>query len=127
MKQYVATTLDVTVMVQPVFLDTQSNAVVKKFVFAYFIRIANNGTEEVQLQRRHWYIKDGDGNTTEVEGEGVVGQRPVIQPGEFHEYNSFCVLETMEGSMEGTYQMKRNHGELFDAVIPRFSLCAFAN
>jgi ApaG protein len=127
MKQYTATTLDITVTVQPVFLDTQSNAIAKKFIFAYFIRIANSGTDEVQLLRRHWYINDGSKNTTEVEGDGVVGRQPVIQPGQFHEYNSFCVLETMEGSREGTYQMKRNNGEPFDAIIPRFSLRAYAN
>jgi ApaG protein len=127
MKQCSTTTFDITITVQPVFLDAQSNAVAKKFVFAYFIRVQNEGFEDVQLLRRHWYIHDRGGNVTEVEGEGVVGKQPVIPPGGFHEYNSFCVLETMEGSMEGTYRMKRNSGEFFDAVIPRFTLRAFAN
>ena len=99
----------------------------RKFVFGYFIRIENHGAHEVQLLRRHWFIHDGPAQAKEVEGEGVVGRQPVIPPGGSHEYNSFCVLESFEGSMEGTYLMRRADGELFHAVIPRFPLRALSN
>lgn len=124
---FAATTEDITVRVRPVYLDGQSDAVARKFVFAYFIRIENNGKGNVQLLRRHWFIQDGTGEVKEVEGEGVVGKQPVIPPGEWHEYNSFCVLESFEGSMEGTYLMQRPDGELFYVVIPRFPLRALSN
>ncbi len=124
---FTATTEDITVRVRPVYLDGQSDAVAHKFVFAYFVRIENNGNEDVQLLRRHWFIHDGTGDVKEVEGEGVVGKQPVISPGAGHEYNSFCVLETFEGTMEGTYLMRRPGGELFYAVIPRFPLRALSN
>jgi ApaG protein len=99
----------------------------RKFVFAYFIRIENHGAGEVQLLRRHWIIRDGNGGVQEVEGEGVVGQQPVLAPGGTHVYNSFCVLPTFEGTMEGTYLMQRESGERFRAQIPRFHLRALAN
>jgi ApaG protein len=127
MSVYTATTEGITITASPVYLDGQSDIMAKKFVFAYFIRIENHGHERVQLMRRHWYIHDSRGTTKEVEGEGVVGNKPVILPGHAHEYNSFCVLETFEGSMEGTYQMMRENGELLWAVIPRFVLRANAN
>jgi len=124
---YTATTEDITVTVQPLYLDGQSDPVARRFVFAYFVRIQNHGTEDIQLLRRHWYIHDGDGDTKEVKGEGVVGQQPTIGPGGVHEYNSYCVLETFEGAMEGTYQMVRPNGEVFDVTIPRFVLRAASN
>ena len=127
MNVYTATTEDITITASPVYLDGQSDLMGKKFVFAYFIRIENHGSARVQLLRRHWYIRNSEGNVQEVEGEGVVGNKPVILPGESHEYNSFCVLETFEGSMEGTYQMERENGEIFLATIPRFILRAAAN
>ena len=127
MTDYAATTEDITVRVRPVYLDGQSNMFERKFVFAYFIRIENNGTESVQLLRRHWFIHDGSEEVKEVEGEGVVGSQPSIPAGEWHEYSSYCVLATFEGSMEGSYLMQRPNGELFHAVIPRFSLRALTN
>lgn len=127
MQTYTATTENITVTVRPVYLDGQSNHIERKFVFAYFIRIENNGGDPVQLLRRHWFIADGNGDVQEVEGEGVIGQQPVIPPGSAHEYSSFCVLETFEGSMEGTYLMERPGGEQFSATIPRFVLRAAAN
>jgi ApaG protein len=127
MSTYTATTENITVTASPVYLAGQSDMMAKKFVFAYFIRIENHGQEKVQLLRRHWIIHDAHGNIKEVEGEGVVGNTPIIMPGEAHEYNSFCVLETFEGSMEGTYQLMRESGELLRAVIPRFVLRANAN
>ena len=127
MTTYTATTEGVTITVHPVYLDGESDFMAKKFTFAYFIRIENHRDEPVQLLRRHWYIRDSSGDTKEVEGEGVVGKQPLIPPGGTHEYNSLCVLETFEGSMEGTYLMKRQSGEQFTVTIPRFALRAASN
>ena len=124
---YIATTEDITVTVRPVYLDGKSDLIEKRFVFGYFVRIENHSLEEVQLLRRHWYIRDGFGRLKEVEGEGVIGEQPIILPGEAHEYNSLCVLNTFEGSMEGTYLMERANGERFRVNIPRFDLRAAAN
>ena len=124
---YTATTEQITISVRPVYIDSQSDALVRKFVFAYFVRVENHGTEPVQLLRRHWFINHAGGRIEEVEGEGVVGKQPTIEPGKVHEYNSFCILETFEGSMEGTYLMQRGAGEYFRVVIPRFTLRAMAN
>jgi ApaG protein len=127
MTSYAATSQGITVTATPVYLDGQSDAIQHKFVFAYFILIRNNREEEVQLLRRHWYIHDSCGDVKEVEGEGVVGKQPVLRPGEEHAYNSFCVLETFEGFMEGTYLMQSEHGEPFTVTIPRFHLRAASN
>jgi ApaG protein len=127
MQPYEATTERITISVRPIYLDGQSDVIGKKFVFAYFIRIENNSTQPVQLLRRHWFIRNAVDALREVEGEGVVGQQPVIQPGKAHEYNSYCVLDTFEGNMEGTYLMRRPNGELFYVVVPRFTLRAMAN
>ncbi len=127
MYPYTAITNDIKVSVRPVYLDGQSEVLSRKFVFAYFIRIENNGAEPVQLLRRRWIIKHANGKQEEVEGEGVIGKQPIITPGSSHEYNSFCILETMEGSMEGTYLMIRTGGEQFSVTIPKFSLRAAAN
>lgn len=127
MIHYTETTQAITVKVQPVYLDGRSDVLHHRFVFAYFIEISNNGTEAVQLLRRHWYIRDGRGNLEEVEGEGVVGQQPIIEAGQSHSYNSYCVLSTFEGSMEGTYLMEKEDGERFRVSIPRFTLRAAAN
>lgn len=127
MVSYDATTETVTVSVRPVYLDDKSDVVARRFVFAYFITIENHGFDEVQLLRRRWRIVDADGHVQEVEGAGVVGQQPTIGPGEAHEYHSFCVLRTFEGTMEGTYLMQREDGARFRAQIPRFYLRALAN
>lgn len=127
MAPFSKTTHDITISVRPLYLETESNIFSRKFVFAYFIRIENNGTDTVQLLRRHWLITHDTGKVEEVEGEGVIGKQPVIAPGQFHEYNSFCILESMEGFMEGTYTMRRASGELFAVEIPRFFLKAMAH
>jgi ApaG protein len=124
---YTATTEDITISVRPVYIDSQSDPLVQKFVFAYFVRIENRSRQNVQLLRRHWFINHAGGRIEEVEGEGVVGKQPTIAPGASHEYNSFCILETFEGSMEGTYLMQRASGEYFRVTIPRFTLRAMAN
>lgn len=127
MNPYSATTEQIKISVRPVYLDTQSDPIVRKFVFAYFVRIENNGTGNVHLLRRHWFINHNGERVEEVEGEGVVGKQPTIAPGGVHEYNSFCILETFEGWMEGTYLMQREGGEYFRVTIPRFTLRAMAN
>ncbi len=121
------TTEHITVTVRPLYLEAESNVFSHKFVFVYFIRIENNGKDTVQLLRRHWIITHDTGKVEEVEGEGVIGKQPVVSPGKFHEYNSFCILESLEGFMEGTYTMKRGNGEIFKVNIPRFMLKAMAN
>ncbi|MEL6772556.1 MAG: Co2+/Mg2+ efflux protein ApaG [Bacteroidota bacterium] len=127
MVSYAATTEGITIAVRPVYLDGESEALGGRFVFAYFVRIENDAHGEVQLLRRHWIITDSTGKRTEVEGEGVVGEQPVLAPGDVHEYQSFCVLETFTGTMEGCYLMQRENGERFRAQIPRFHLAARAN
>jgi ApaG protein len=124
---YTETTEGITVTVHPVYLDGQSDLIKKKVVFAYFVRIENKTEESVQLLRRHWIITDAKGNVQEVEGEGVVGKQPVIEPGGRHEYSSFSIIPTLEGRMEGTYLMRRPGGALFRAQIPLFALRAAAN
>ena len=127
MQSYSAVTEDIRVTVRPIYLDGQSNAIEHKFVFAYFITIENKGAETVQLLRRHWIIRHASGKLEEVEGEGVIGKQPFLKPGQSHDYNSYCILETLEGSMEGTYLMRRSGGEEFKVTIPKFNLRAMAN
>ncbi len=127
MTSYVATTEQITIRVRPVYIDTESNPIEHKFLFAYYVQIENHGTESVQVLRRHWFVNHGGARVEEIEGEGIVGRQPVIAPGTTHEYNSFCILESLEGSMEGTYLIKRESGEYFRVQIPRFILRAMAN
>ncbi|MFC2085923.1 Co2+/Mg2+ efflux protein ApaG [Bacteroidota bacterium] len=127
MVTYSATTEDIVVRVSPVYIDGQSNIIDKRFVFGYFVRIENAGSDTVQLLRRQWLIIDGNGKIEEVDGEGVVGKQPVILSGHAHEYNSYCVLNTFEGSMEGVYLMERANGKRVRVEIPRFLLKAAVN
>lgn len=127
MVSYDATTETVKVTVRPAYLDGRSSAIARRFVFAYFVRIENEGTDEVQLLRREWIVTDAEGRVETVEGEGVVGRQPVIGPGEAHEYQSFCELTTFEGTMSGTYLMQREGGARFRAQIPQFHLVALSN
>jgi ApaG protein len=94
----------------------------RRYVFAYTVVIANEGSEPAQLRTRHWIITDGGGKVDEVRGPGVVGQQPNLRPGENFEYTSGCVLETPRGEMRGTYQMYRPDGRMFDALIAPFLL-----
>ncbi len=125
--RYTAVTHDIRIVVRPQYIDSQSEVLARKFVFAYFITIENTGGETVQLLRRHWTINHSTGKVEQVEGEGVVGKQPVIPPGRSHEYHSFCILESMEGSMEGTYVMRRKNGSTFEVTVPKFLLRALAN
>src|SRR5262249_23296969 len=90
--------------------------------FAYTVRIGNEGALTAQLRTRHWVITDGNGKIEEVRGPGVVGQQPLLRPGEHFEYTSGCVLETPRGSMHGTYQMHCPDGRQFDAESAPFTL-----
>ncbi len=127
MTTYTATTQKITVTVQPIFLESESKPILHKFVFAYIIKIENNSAERVRLLRRYWIITHATGKQEEVRGAGVIGVQPIIFPGKAHEYNSFCILETFEGTMEGTYTMARSNNELFDILIPKFTMRAMAN
>lgn len=119
---YTATTRGITVTVQPVFLEDQSSPAEGHYVWAYRVRIDNNGAETVQLMRRHWKITDALGRMQEVQGAGVVGEQPVLEPGGSFEYTSGTPLTTPSGIMMGTYQMETGAGDAFDVSIPAFSL-----
>ena len=119
-----ATTDGVTVRVSVSYLPEQSEPERGRWVWAYHIRLENEGTESVQLLTRHWVITDGRGARHSVEGEGVVGEQPVIEPGASFDYVSGCPLATPSGAMQGSYQMVREDGAVFAVEIPRFSLFA---
>ena len=119
---YSATTRDVRVMVSPRFLPEQSDPERGRFFWAYSVRIENLGKATVQLISRHWVITDARNHVEEVRGPGVVGEQPVLKPGESFEYTSGCPLPTPSGGMEGSYQMLTTDGETFDAAVPAFSL-----
>ncbi len=114
----------IRITVRPLFLPDHSDPPRGRYVFAYFIRIENVGDQAAQLRSRRWLINDSVGEETVVEGDGVVGEQPVLAPGEVHEYQSFCVLKSEHGSMEGQYHFVRADGTRFDAEIPRFLLDA---
>jgi ApaG protein len=119
---FVTSSHNVTVGVASYFLGDQSNPDQAHYVWAYRICIKNDGDEAVQLISRHWIITDGKGRTEHVRGPGVIGEQPVLQPGESFEYSSGCPLSTPSGFMVGTYQMVREDGETFEAEIPAFPL-----
>ncbi|WP_420138068.1 Co2+/Mg2+ efflux protein ApaG [Sphingomonas sp.] len=119
---YSAQTRDVTVRVSVSFLPEQSDPASRNWFWAYHIRLENGGQHDVQLLTRRWVIIDGRGTRHLVEGEGVVGEQPIIAPGQSYDYVSGCPLDTPTGSMEGSYQMVDADGALFDVAIPRFSL-----
>jgi ApaG protein len=112
----------IRVSVRAVYVPEQSAPKLQRYVFAYTVKIANEGSAPAQLRTRHWIITDGDGKVEEVRGPGVVGQTPLLGPGEHFEYTSGCVLTTPRGQMHGTYQMQRSNGTGFDVVIAPFAL-----
>jgi ApaG protein len=119
---YSETTRSLTVSVVPTFLEEQSAPAESQFVWAYRVRIENHGRKTVQLLRRYWRITDALGRVHEVKGPGVVGEQPVLRPGDSYEYTSGTPLTTPSGIMAGSYQMEADDGEHFDIVIPAFSL-----
>lgn len=119
---YTATTRLIRVTVEPTYLDDQSVPIDDHYVWAYQVRIENDGTETVQLLNRHWQITDSLGRLQEVRGAGVVGEQPVLKPGESFEYTSGTPLPTPSGIMVGSYEMINATGERFEVEIPAFSL-----
>ncbi|MEK8089023.1 Co2+/Mg2+ efflux protein ApaG [Thermithiobacillus plumbiphilus] len=112
----------IEIQVETRYLAEQSQPERNHYVFAYRVTITNQGEMPAQLISRHWIITDANGETKEVRGEGVVGEQPVLQPGDSYQYTSGSVLETPVGSMHGSYQMIDAEGRAFDATIPPFRL-----
>ena len=119
---YTKTTHQICVTVEPLFLEDQSLPLSNHYVWAYQIWIENQGQKTVQLLSRIWRITVGNGVRHEIRGEGVVGEKPVLAPGESYHYTSGSPLSTPSGLMEGSYGMKTQEGESFDVEIPAFSL-----
>ncbi|HEY6881386.1 MAG TPA: Co2+/Mg2+ efflux protein ApaG [Polyangiales bacterium] len=117
-----AVTQGIRVKVRSTYVPEQSNPRQKRYVFAYTIRITNEGDRAAQLLNRHWVITHGTGQVEEVRGPGVVGATPRLEPGQHFEYTSGCVLSTAHGTMHGSYEMKRDDGSTFEATISPFSL-----
>jgi len=119
---YRAVTRQIEVTVEPNFMPERSSVDKREFFWSYTIVITNKGAETVQLQRRHWIITDATGHQENVRGEGVVGEQPVLAPGERFEYTSGVPLRTASGIMTGRYQMVSENGEQFEIEVPTFSL-----
>ena len=119
---HVAVTRDVTVRVAVSFLAEQSAPDQGRWFWSYHVRIENRGSATVQLLARHWRIVDGRGNVHEVRGQGVVGDMPVIGPGDSYDYVSGCPLDTAAGSMSGHYHLVDEAGDPFQVEIPEFTL-----
>jgi ApaG protein len=119
---YRAVTRQIEVTVEPNFMPERSSADRSQYFWSYSIVITNTGKETVQLRTRHWIITDATGRKQEVRGEGVVGEQPVLAPGERFEYTSGVPLPTASGFMTGSYQMITTGGEKFDIDVPTFSL-----
>ncbi len=117
-----AVTEGIRVSVQTLYVAERSDPKAGHYFFAYHITITNEGTEPARLLSRKWIITDGDGEVSTVEGPGVIGEQPRLEPGAAHDYTSFCPLPTPVGSMHGTYTMVRDDGRSFEAVITPFTL-----
>ena len=115
-------THDIEVAVQSFYMNNESDPEKPLFLFAYRVRIENQGYETVQLLKRHWIITDGNGQVHHVEGEGVVGEQPILKPRESFGYTSGCPLSTPVGTMRGSYQMQTANSALLQVEIPEFTL-----
>ena len=113
---------EIAVKVHTIYLPEQSDEALDRYVFAYTIVLSNTGTVTAQLISRHWVIADGTGGVQEVRGLGVVGEQPLLKPGDSYEYTSGTAISTPVGSMKGSYQMVAEDGLRFDAPIPEFIL-----
>lgn len=120
--RYEQATEGIRVQVHPDFSLADSDPADGTFVFSYQISMANEGDSAAQLLFRHWKIHDSAGDDSMVDGEGVVGEQPLLNPGESHEYRSYCVLRSPVGYMEGHYTFVRSNGEEFRVPVPRFHL-----
>lgn len=119
---YRETTDGVEIIVEPHYLDEESEPDEHRFVWAYTVVIANGSDQRVQLETRYWHITNAIGQVEEVEGPGVVGEHPVLSPGDSYQYTSGCPLNTPSGTMVGHYVLRRDDGTRFKAHIPAFSL-----
>ena len=119
---YEKSTREIRIAVEPIFLEEQSSPSDDHYVWAYKVEIENKGGETVQLINRHWRIMDARGHVEEVKGPGVVGEQPILQPGDRFNYTSGAPLKTPSGIMSGSYEMRTAAGAMFDAEIPPFSL-----
>jgi ApaG protein len=115
-------TCNVTVSAESVYLAEQSDEDQSRYMFAYTVKITNNGSVAVRLISRHWLITDSNERVQEVRGDGVVGEQPNLKPGATYEYTSSAAIDTPVGTMRGSYQMLAEDGTRFDAVIPEFTL-----
>ena len=122
--QHNAITAGVTVRVAVNFMPEQSRVEAGRWFWVYHIRIENQREDVVQLRMRHWRITDARGMVNIVDGEGVVGETPLLKPGQSHDYVSGCELTTHQGSMEGHYTFAKSDGTLFEVAIPFFPLAA---
>lgn len=122
--QHVAITAGITVRVSVSFMPEQSRVEAGRWFWVYHIRLENGRDDIVQLRTRHWRITDSRGMVNVVDGEGVVGESPILQPGQTHDYVSGCELTTNHGGMEGHYTFARADGTLFEVAIPYFPLAA---
>ena len=119
---FTAVSHEIVVSVEPSYLTEESDPDEHRYVWSYRIVIANHGRRAVQLMTRSWDITDANGLHRTVTGPGVVGQQPIIEPGEAFEYSSGCPLSTPSGIMSGSYHMVDDRGTAFDVTIPAFSL-----
>jgi ApaG protein len=119
---YRARTRDIEVAVEPYYLEEQSNPEESRYVWGYRIVIENHSSLTVRLVHRYWHITDQNGLVDEVEGPGVIGEQPRLEPGDSYEYSSGCPLDTPSGMMFGHYDMQTEQGETFQVKIPAFSL-----
>lgn len=119
---YKSITQNVIVSVEPVYLAGESAPDKNIYVWAYHVQIENGGEDTLQLKTRHWRITDSYGRVQEVHGAGVVGEQPVLKPGESYEYTSGTPLSTPNGIMVGTYSMQKSDGSVIDVKVPAFSL-----
>lgn len=113
---------DILVSVMPAYIDDRSKPEKNEYFWAYRVTIKNGGSESIQILRRHWQITDGNGNVETVDGDGIVGETPIIEVGEHFEYTSGCPLSTDSGIMVGHYEARRADGEMIEIAIPAFSL-----
>jgi len=114
----------VEITVKPNYVPERSNPVRSYYLFSYHITILNNGSNPIELLSRYWHITDGQGNTEDIHGPGVVGEQPKLSRGEYFEYTSFCPLPTPMGFMEGSFRMMDDSGNEFDTIIKPFRLVA---
>jgi ApaG protein len=119
---YNSITCDISVSVLPVYIDERSKPEDGRYFWAYRVVVENRSNESIQLLSRYWHITDGNGLVEEVSGAGVVGEQPVLKPGESYEYTSGCPLDTPSGIMVGHYMMKKQDGVTVKVAIPAFSL-----